>query len=83
MARWEDDGWGDYYDDPQQPDVKELIFGDNDVMDPRAQELFVHAFFDKDDKAYIDLVDYMYEEYGIDFEDAFDWQDFKEWYDAQ
>lgn len=83
---WQDDGWGDggdFYDDQDPPDVKDLLFGDATTMDAHAQELFIHAFFEGDDKAYIDLVDYMYTEYNIDFEDAFDWEDFSDWYDAQ
>jgi hypothetical protein len=83
---WEDDGWGDsgdFYDSRDQPDVKDILFGNVSTQDMRAQELFVQAFFDGDDKAYVDLVDYMYTQYGIDFEQAFEWQDFKEWYDSQ
>jgi hypothetical protein len=82
---WSDDGWGDggdFYDD-ESPDIKDILFGDAATMDAHAQELFVSAVFDGDDKAYIDLVDYMWTEYNIDFEDVFDWEDFQDWYDAQ
>lgn len=33
--------------------------------------------------AYYDLLDYMWEEYGYDFEEGFDWDAYREWYDSQ
>lgn len=53
------------------------------------QDLFDTAMFDPDathaerTEAYDILVDYMWDEYGIDFEETFDWVDYKEWYDSQ
>jgi hypothetical protein len=29
-----------------------------------------------------ELSDYLWEEYGIDFDDVWDWEDFRSWYDA-
>ena len=43
----------------------------------------MQAMFDKDDRAYLDLIEYMHDEYGIDFEDSFHWMDFREWYEGQ
>ena len=81
MAR--DDMWAgdDDYFDPG-PDYKEILFGNESIVDHHAQELFMEAYFQENDRAYQELVDYMWEEYGIDWEDAFDWQDFREYYDS-
>jgi hypothetical protein len=65
------------------PDVNELLFGGPGIEDARAQELFSEAFFNDNSQAYIDLIDYMYDTYGIDFEEAFEWEDFREWYSQQ
>jgi hypothetical protein len=64
------------------PPVEDLLFGSVIDVDMRAQELFMQSVFDNDDRAYRELVDYMWERYHIDFEDAFQWEDFREWYDA-
>jgi hypothetical protein len=81
---WYNEGWddgGDYFDSTvDTPDVKDILFGNDTQFDSHAQELFVEAFFNDNDAAYIDLVEYMHDEYGIDFEQEFDWQDFREWY---
>lgn len=84
MAAW-DDGWGDsdYYDSNPTPAYEDLLFGNADVMDQHAQDLFVDAYMNKNDAAYIDLVEYMWDQYGIDWEDVYDWEDFREWYNAQ
>lgn len=77
---WDDD-WTDYYSPKDTPDVNELLYGNDSVSDAHARELFEAAFFDNDQGAYMNLLDYMWEEYNIDFEDAFAWEDFREWYD--
>lgn len=33
--------------------------------------------------SYYDFLDYMWDEYGYDFEDGFDWDAYREWYDSQ
>lgn len=78
MADYDDD-WGDEYYEP--PDINDILFTDG--FDPIAQELMVHGIIDGDDKAYADLVEYIYDVYGLEFEDVFDWEDFREWYGAQ
>jgi hypothetical protein len=86
MARdddWDGGGWGDdndYFDPPPSRDVNEILFGNDRVVDMEAQDLFREAFFNDNQGAYFDLIDYMWEQYGIDFEDAFTWEDFREWY---
>lgn len=35
------------------------------------------------DAAYNELVDFMREEYEIEFADEFDWEEFREWYSMQ
>lgn len=60
--------------------VADLLFGPGYAQDTRAQELFYEAVFEKSQDAYDRLVDYVWDEYGIDFEEAFSWEDFREWY---
>ena len=89
MARndeWDGGGWdegSDYYEPMWQRNVNEILFGGEYVVDMHAQGLFREAFFQNNDAAYLDLLDYMWSEYGIDFEDAFEWADFRDWYKAQ
>lgn len=86
---WYDDTWqnaGDYFDeDPfDTPSVEDILFGLNGAqVDQHAQDLMWSAMVDKDADAYRQLVEYMWDTYDIDFEDAWDWQDFAEWYETQ
>jgi hypothetical protein len=66
-----------------------LISNDADVgSDLYLQDLFDTAMFDPDasqqerETAYSDLVDYLWDQYDIDFDYAFDWEDYREWYDT-
>lgn len=66
------------------------LVGGNDELgnDYHLQDLFDDALFNDDltsderSSAYEELVDYLYDEYGIDFEQSFDWEDYREWYDS-
>lgn len=79
---WEaQDYFGDIHEDPNA--INEILFGNDINVDMHAQDLFREAFFNDNDAAYIDLVEYVWDEYSIDFEDAFDWEDFREWYANQ
>ena len=55
--------------------------------DPMMQNLYDAALFDydisKQDRSGFlrSLRDYMWDEYGVDFDDAFDWESFREAYD--
>lgn len=83
MAWWDepwDDG-GDYFNDP--PELNDVLFGDSSIMDGHAQELMWQAMVDNNDAAYNELVDYLWDTYGIDFEQEWDWEDFREWYESQ
>lgn len=69
---------------------EDLLGGERESFEDRElQDLFHDALFDLDidreerEHAYDDLVDYLYEEYGIDFEADFDWEGYREWYDSQ
>jgi hypothetical protein len=74
-------GDGDFGELDASDLTQDILFHENsDDFDAYAQQLFVEAFFDQSEQAYEDLIDYMWDEYGIDFEDAFDWADFREWY---
>jgi hypothetical protein len=56
--------------------------------DPWVQNLYDAALFDYDvsteDRSAIlsRLRDYMWDEYGVDFDDVFDWEGFREAYDS-
>lgn len=64
----------------QTEQVTELLYGPGYAVDTHARDLFEEAFFGHSQQAYDDLVDYIWDEYGIDFEEAFEWEDFREWY---
>lgn len=86
-AWFSDDQWWnnntDYmFNAPPPSDVNEVLFGPPGVEDLHAQQLFTEAMFEKNTRSYIDLVDYMWRQYNIDFEDAFSWSDFRTWYEA-
>lgn len=85
MARQEDWEFGgdDFWETPEPaPELNDILFS-RDASDPYAQELMFDAMVKGDSDAYARLTDYMWDEYGIDFEDAWDWQDFAEWYESQ
>ena len=65
--------------------LNDLLFTD-DQGDQHAQDLFDDAIdaslTDAErDAAYDELCDYMWDVYGLNFEDAFDWEAFREWYE--
>jgi hypothetical protein len=67
----------------------DLVFDDPIIAnDPYLQELFDTALFDPDvqgsmrEDAYQAMSQYLWDEYGIDFDDVFDWEDYRDWYDA-
>jgi len=77
-----DDTWGERFNDPD--DIYAILWSeDPSIQDEHANELFREAFFEKNQDAYQELVDYMWDEYDMDFEELWDWEDWKEWYDAQ
>jgi len=77
-----DDADGSYEElqgpNPEQQ-TAEILWGVD--QDDYAAGLFHRAVFDHDGDAYEDLVDYMWDEYGIDFEEAFSWEDFRQAYE--
>lgn len=71
-----DDGFAEFYD--------KVGFADNDRI---AQQAFYAAFHpdsgfshSRRDAFFEYLIDYAEDEYGIDFEEEFDWEGFREWY---
>ena len=66
----------------------DMIFDDPIIAnDAYLQVLFDQAMFDPDiapddrEDSYNALVEYLWDEYGLDFEDVFDWEDYREWYE--
>lgn len=89
MGWWDDfEVPSDWYDSESQL-WDALTHGTDAGGDAYLQELFDTAMFDPDvsreerAEAYAELNDYLWDAYGIDFEDTFDWEDYREWYDAQ
>lgn len=75
----------DFYDDidfPHDPDepmstmeIWDTFFDDNATIDdPYAKELFAAAMWEGDRDAYIELTEYMWAEYDVDFDIEFDWE---------
>lgn len=82
MAWWDDawDGASDYFEDYYpSPDINEVLFGAEDVMDAYAQDLMWSAVVEKDEDALHTLIDYMWDQYNIDFVEEFDFDDFRDW----
>ena len=58
------------------------------ARDTYMQDLLDVALFDPESttgerqQALGELIDYMWDEYGVDFEDVFDWESYREAYDA-
>lgn len=88
MSDWERDipGWWE----PTEAELfNDLLGGEPELFqDPELQDIFHEALFDDDIDArsraesYDDLIAYLWDEYGIDFEADFDWESYREWYDA-
>lgn len=83
-----DGEWGDFFEElfePDPQDYADILFGSASEVDAHAQDLFSEwmASGFQDQRVLQELDAYMWEEYGIDFEDVFEWQDFQEWYDSQ
>jgi len=79
----------DDFRDEQQEYLYNLIgFHDNQPQDSTLHELFWEVMYNDeltaDDRTaeYENLLAYLYDEYGMNFEDLWDWEDFREWYDA-
>lgn len=71
---WDD--WGDRFSDPD--DVYAILWSDDpSIRDEHARELFNEGVFGGNEQAYRDLIDYMWDEYDMDFEDVFDWEVFE------
>jgi hypothetical protein len=75
-------GWWDGDNERVNVDIKDILFGRPGEVDEYAQTLFWEGVVGKDSGSYHELVDYVWEEYGIDFEEAFEWADYRDWYEA-
>lgn len=79
----------------QWSETEKQLFNDMLRNQPKArrddnlQDLFDEALFRRGgnridrDSAYTELQRVLYDDYGIDFDDVFEWEDYKAWYDAQ
>lgn len=71
----------------QQLYIYDLIGFKSAPQDTEARSLFWTLMYDNElsfdqrQSAYEDLSDYLYDEYGLVFEDVWDWEDFRSWYD--
>jgi hypothetical protein len=79
----------DDWDNSENRIWDQLVSGDEWMGgDPVLQELFDTSFLNPDvttderRDAYDELVEYMWNEYGVDFEDVFDWEDYRVYYDG-
>jgi hypothetical protein len=57
--------------------------------DPEAHQMFYNLMYNDELSSnermtiYGEFVEYLWEEYGILFEDVWEWEAFREWYDSQ
>lgn len=81
------------YRETQQEYLYEIIgFHDdstlNDNFDHHMHDLFWNVMYndeltyDERLAEYQELAAYLYDTYGLDFEELWDWEDFREWYDS-
>lgn len=93
MARYDDpeDEFFDYGSLPevqQQEFLYELVGFKQDALDREARDMFWDVMYNDELRAgtrqerYQELVSYLYDEYGLIFEEIWDWEDFRRWYDA-
>lgn len=73
----------------EQADLYDQLVGSDPIVagDQQLQFLYQEALFDMDLSApdrqiIIDMLDeYLWEEYQIEFDDVFDWESYREWYE--
>ena len=91
MARFEDDefDYGSLPEVQQQEFLYDLIGFSQAPRDYEAHTLFWDLMYNDDltiserlDK-YDELSDYLWAEYGLSFEDIWNWDDFRGWYESQ
>lgn len=89
-------GWGDDYDyfvpaswsEDEANLYDELVSGNPEIAgDHQLQFLYNEALFDMelsppDRQIVLDLLEeYLWDEYNIDFDDVFDWDAYRDWYE--
>jgi hypothetical protein len=78
----------DWYSSDVERQLLDALIPSDREEDPYLQHLFDTAMFEENvsveerQAAYEELNQYLWDVYGIDFEDAFDWEDYRAWYDA-
>jgi hypothetical protein len=90
MAYEEDDeenfDYGSLPDGQQQEFLYELIGFKENALDNEARDLFYDVMYNNELSmgerldAYNELTIYLYDEYGLVFEEIWDWDAFREWY---
>lgn len=87
---YNDDDFPDVWDSTERELYDDLVLGEPEMIhDTHLQNLFDTALFDMGvdpavrEAALNDLDIYLFNEYGIDFDDEFDWEGYREWYDSQ
>lgn len=75
---------------PTESEIWQSSFGEGDAFyDPVAQELYNQGFFNfdisSDDRMAIRgaLEDYLHDEYGVSFDDVFDWDAWRDAYGSE
>lgn len=69
------------WDPPEWQNI--VLWDDSGSWDRQAADLFWAAYVDERPDALDELRSYMYDEYNIEWDEVFDWVDFREWYSAQ
>jgi hypothetical protein len=94
MPRYDDSDdesfdYGSLPDVQQQEFLYDLIGFTGNAVDPELREMFWDVMYNDELSIgerldiYQSLSDYIYDEYGMYFEDIWDWEDFRAWYDSQ
>lgn len=65
------------------PDAPDSLYADQYVHDTFGQIMYNDELSsDQRDDLREQLYVYLYDEYGLDFDDLWSWEDFREWYDS-
>lgn len=93
MARYDDEDesfdYGSLPDVQQQEFLYELIGFTNDALDRDLRDMFWDVMYNDELSigerldVYESLSQYVWDEYGMQFEDIWDWDAFREWYESQ
>lgn len=79
---WDDElpKWLDWSDRTQHAYETAFDAPDEILSDPLVLRMFENAFFEHSRDAEVALINYLFDEYGLEWEDVWDWEAWREAY---